>query len=135
MSDPADSGVLDHPQGCFYGSFLGAYPDRWHIPFDSNCPLDHGDDPIRLDAPYDLGKVWTLYQCPVEGCKAFFACDSDSHDGNGDMGWDPDRWSRCSEHSRPMKPIKVVGLTGAIAFAKKLDDAIKAAEAETREEE
>lgn len=42
------SPVLDHPAGCFYGSFVGAYPDAWHIPKDSKCDLPHGDDAIYL---------------------------------------------------------------------------------------
>lgn len=39
----------DHPAGCFFGSFAGAYSDRWHIPAGVDCPLDHGTDPIRLE--------------------------------------------------------------------------------------
>lgn len=41
--------IMDHPAGCFWGSFMGAYQDRWHIPYGVDCPLDHGDDPIRLE--------------------------------------------------------------------------------------
>lgn len=43
----------DHPAGCFYGSFAGAYPDKWHIPAGADCPLNHGPDPILLAAAED----------------------------------------------------------------------------------
>ena len=43
----------EHTAGCFYGSFLGAYSDRWHIPSGVECSLDHGDNPIRLEIPND----------------------------------------------------------------------------------
>jgi hypothetical protein len=43
--------VGDHPAGCFYGSFAEAYPDNWHIPWNVDCPLDHGPDPIKLQPP------------------------------------------------------------------------------------
>lgn len=46
-----DEAVLDHPAGCFYGSFIGAYPDAWHIPYGVECELDHGDEPIHLLPP------------------------------------------------------------------------------------
>jgi hypothetical protein len=44
---------IDHPAGCFYGSFAGAYSDRWHIPQGVECGLDHGEDPMRLGADAD----------------------------------------------------------------------------------
>lgn len=40
-----------HPAGCFYGSFMDAYPDAWHIPHGADCRLDHGEKPIRLERP------------------------------------------------------------------------------------
>lgn len=43
--------VEDHPAGCFYGTFLDAYPDNWHIPYGVECELPHGPDPIQLQAP------------------------------------------------------------------------------------
>jgi len=35
---------LDHPLGCFYGSFAGAYPDVWHVVRGNGCDLPHGDE-------------------------------------------------------------------------------------------
>lgn len=49
----------------------------------------------------------TIYACPVEGCPSFIGMDTDSEDGRGDLGWNPDGWPRCTDHNRPMKPIKV----------------------------
>lgn len=40
--------TLEHPNGCFYGSF-GGYSDRWHIPKNVICNLPHGDDAIFLE--------------------------------------------------------------------------------------
>ncbi len=39
---------LDHPAGCFYGSFAGAYPDVWHVVRGSGCDLPHGDEIVWL---------------------------------------------------------------------------------------
>lgn len=45
--------TMDHPAGCFYGSFANAYPDIWHIPWNADCPFDHGEDATRLLPPRD----------------------------------------------------------------------------------
>lgn len=41
----------EHPAGCFYGSFVEAYDDKWHIPHGADCKLDHGEEPIQLLPP------------------------------------------------------------------------------------
>lgn len=43
--------IMDHPAGCFYGSFAEAYPDAWHIPHSADCGLPHGPSPIQLGTP------------------------------------------------------------------------------------
>lgn len=61
-----DDEIQEHPAGCFYGSFLAAYPDAWHIPFDVDCPLDHGKNPIRLEAPELQEMLLAVYEKAVE---------------------------------------------------------------------
>lgn len=33
--------TFEHGSGCFYGSFVGAYPDAWHLPFPYACTEPH----------------------------------------------------------------------------------------------
>lgn len=59
-----------------------------------------------------LTRTLTIYVCPVDGCPMFFGINDEASDyapdlPNGDHGWDPDGWPRCSDHSRPMRPVKV----------------------------
>ena len=54
-----------------------------------------------------LDRTLTIYVCPAKACPAFFGIDSDTEDGSGDHGWNPDGWPHCSEHKRPMRPVRV----------------------------
>lgn len=59
------------------------------------------------DAETRLDRTVTIYVCTAEGCPAFFGCDVDGGDPDGDLGWNPDGWPRCTEHKRPMQPVRV----------------------------
>lgn len=59
-----------------------------------------------------LTRTVTIYVCPVDECPAFFGINDEASEHapdlpNGDHGWDPDGWPHCSDHSRPMRPVKV----------------------------
>ncbi len=46
--------IKDHPAGCFYGSFVNAYANKWHVVL--GCELDHGAEPIFLNQANSLTK-------------------------------------------------------------------------------
>lgn len=53
-----------------------------------------------------LQRTLTIYVCAVKGCQSFFGID-DPDAPDGDHGWNPDGWPRCSTHERPMRPVRV----------------------------
>lgn len=68
VAAPNDLKPVDHPDGCFFGTF-GGYPEAWHIPAGSKCRLDHGEKPIQLERPAATQTPGSVYFDDENRCR------------------------------------------------------------------